>query len=73
MRTKHALFAVVVLLAFGLRAPAQAGPLEEKLQKKLAKPFVKNAAWELDYDAARKRASESGKLILAYFTRSYAP
>jgi len=49
------------------------GDMEQKLQEKLQKPFVKNAAWHLDFDAAKKQAKESGKIIFAYFTRSYAP
>jgi hypothetical protein len=39
---------------------------------KLAKPVFENAAWRTDFDAARKAAKASGKLLLAYFTRSYA-
>src|SRR5262245_60187347 len=63
--------AVVPVLAQG-----QKGANPEELQKrraaKLGKPVFQNAAWVLDYDAARKAAKDSGKLVLAYFTRSYA-
>ncbi|MHC4222477.1 MAG: hypothetical protein ACYSX0_02565 [Planctomycetota bacterium] len=52
---------------------AAAQSMEARLEKKLAKGFIKNAAWEQDYDAALKRSTESGRLIFAYFTRSYAP
>lgn len=41
-------------------------------QAKLAKPVFKLAAWQTDYDAVRAEAKKSGKLIFAYFTRSYA-
>lgn len=40
---------------------------------KLAEDWVKAAAWHVDYDEARAEAARSGKLIFAYFTRSYAP
>ena len=39
----------------------------------MAKEFVKNAAWVTDYDKAKEQAAKDGKLIFAYFTRSYAP
>jgi len=56
-----------------LTSAAQAQTNEEKLEQKLAKPFVKNAAWVTDYDEAKKLAKEQDKLIFAYFTRSYSP
>lgn len=43
---------------------------QEKLDAKLASPFLKKVWWELDWDAARKRAKSEGKLILGYFTTS---
>ncbi|MGE0145576.1 MAG: hypothetical protein AB7I19_20180 [Planctomycetota bacterium] len=46
--------------------------LKAKLADKLAKPFVKHANWTTDYDAARARAKEEGKLVFTYFTRSYS-
>ncbi len=68
--------AVGAVLLSGL-ACAQAGGDQERLRaqrsEKLAKPVFKNAAWRLDYDAARREAEADGKLILTYFTRSYAP
>lgn len=39
---------------------------------KLARPVFENAAWRTDFDAARKEARDTGKLLLTYFTRSYA-
>lgn len=54
----------------------QQGPSQDELkqrrQEKLGKPVFENAAWLTDYDAAKKAAKEQGKLILVYFTRSYA-
>lgn len=56
-------------------APAQ-GPDQETLKQrrteKLKKPVFQCADWLLDYDAARQQAKEQGKLLLVYFTRSYA-
>lgn len=56
-----------------LSVPTFAQDFEANLENKMAKEFVKNAAWETDYDKARERAATDGKLIFAYFTRSYAP
>ena len=49
------------------------GELEAQRAKKLAKPVFKLANWVMDYDEARTRAKAEGKLILTYFTRSFAP
>lgn len=55
--------------------PAQP-PVQDELKKlraaKLAKPVFKQAAWHTDYDQVRADAKRDGKLILVYFTRSYA-
>ena len=61
-----------LLLAL-VSAPALAQTSEEKLAEKMAKPFISNAAWGTDYDKAKERAAADGKLIFAYFTRSYSP
>ena len=47
--------------------------LIERRAKKLAKPFVTFAPWMLDYDKARAAAKKQDKILLTYFTRSYAP
>lgn len=56
-------------------APAQ-GPGQEELKRrraaKLAKEVFQKAPWTLDYDQARELARKEGKLLLVYFTRSYA-
>ncbi len=68
MKTK---LAMAILAALSTSALAETN--EEKLQKKLKAPFLKSVAWELDYDAALKKAKDQNKVIYAYFTRSYAP
>lgn len=62
-----------LLLAAPTAAQEDVDPLQTKLEAKLAKPFVAHGNWILDYDEARKIAKEEGKLIFAYFTRSYSP
>ena len=47
--------------------------LAKQRDEKLQKAFLKNGEWLTDYDAAMKKASESGRLMFGYFTRSYAP
>lgn len=74
----HALTRKLLHLTLGLAlvAPAAAQDQEQmqkNLEKKLAKSFVENGSWVLDYDEAKKIAKEEGKIIFAYFTRSYAP
>jgi hypothetical protein len=61
----------LALLALATIVSAQ--DMESRLEEKLAKDFIKNADWEMDFDAAKAKAKESGKLIFAYFTRSYSP
>ena len=63
----------VAACLLALSAVASAQTLEERYEKKLTAPFIRKVAWEQDYDAALRRSAESGKLIFAYFTRSYAP
>jgi len=64
---------LALALLGALAAAARAQSLEERLEEKLKKPFVTNAAWVLEFDAAKRQARESGKVIFAYFTRSFAP
>lgn len=65
------------LLAAGLfAAPAAAQgdqALEKKLEEKLSHDFIDFGGWITDYDAARARARETGKVLFVYFSRSYAP
>jgi hypothetical protein len=55
----------------GRQAPSQE-ELKAQLEKKLSGDWLKNADWHTDLDAAKAAAKESGKLIFAYFSRSYA-
>ena len=64
-------FLLAVLAAVASMQPAQGPSLEEKRDLKLRSPFLGKAAWITDYDQAREQSAKSGKLIFAYFTRSY--
>ncbi|HEX5052190.1 MAG TPA: hypothetical protein VFZ65_10490 [Planctomycetota bacterium] len=70
------LLPVAALLASLLPAQQRPTPSQQDLQKmraeKLAKPVFEKANWIADYDKARETAKKQGKLIFAYFTRSYA-
>ena len=46
--------------------------LKQKLEAKLQEPWTKSPEWITDYDKAREEAEKTGKVIFAYFTRSYA-
>ena len=69
---RSALLALPILLAGSLAAQTDAAALQAKLDEKLATPFLTKAEWSTDYDQARTLAKAKGKVILAYFTRSYA-
>ncbi len=51
-------------------------PSQDELKKrksdKLAADFLKKAGWVADFAAAKEEAKKSGKLVFAYFTRSYS-
>ena len=63
---------LLAALAFGAAPALAQTDLEQKRDAKLAEAWFRANDWTNDYDAARKRARESGKLIFAYFSRSYA-
>lgn len=65
--------AAVFAAAMGFSTLAHADGLEEKLRSKLQEPFVGNVAWVTDYEEALRQAKKEGKLVFAYFTRSYYP
>ena len=70
--------ALAALLAFPAVASAQAtGPgvpeLVKRRDAKLAEAWLEVAPWTVSYEKALERAEKSGKLIFAYFTRSYRP
>jgi len=65
--------ALVGSLFFGCQMVAGAqSELMALRQQKLGKAVFELAPWCTDFDEARARAKAEGKVILAYFTRSYA-
>jgi hypothetical protein len=54
-------------------ADVKGADVKELYTKKLQSGFLAHAPWIVDYDAARKEAKAAGHVLLAYFTRSYAP
>ncbi len=68
------LFALILSLAgIGPTYAEEQEVLRNRLESKLSEKWVSSQNWTTDYDLARQRSAESGKLIFAYFTRSYAP
>lgn len=66
---------LLATLALSASLSAQQKSQEELIKlrdEKLAKPVFELANWSHDYDAVRAEAKKTGKLIFAYFTRSYA-
>lgn len=55
------------------RKPPTTEQLKQRYEEALKSPFIAKGHWVLDYDEARARAKREGKLIFAYFSRSYAP
>ena len=72
LRTSPRGLAAALVLSLGATAVAQ-DTMEEKLEAKMAKEFIKSAAWVTDYDKALEQAKAENKLVFGYFTRSYAP
>ncbi len=72
--TRTFALATTLLLAAPLAAQQDLTPeeLQSRLDLKVAKPFVGNGGWVLDYDLARDRAVNEGKYLFVYFTRSYS-
>ena len=67
------LFAAAALLTAPLPCQKSQEQLLAQRAKKLAKPVFTYADWNLDYEKAQEIARSEGKLILAYFTRSFSP
>jgi hypothetical protein len=70
----------VPLIALALAAstiPSFAQKSQEQLAKqrdaKLAEAWVGKQPWITDYAKAKETAKKDGKVILAYFSRSYSP
>ncbi len=68
---------IAVLFATSALAQGRTPPSQETLKQnradKVAEEWFTDAGWIDDYDVAREKAKESGKLIFAYFTRTYTP
>lgn len=76
MKFKATLLVAGLLAFFAQSAQAQMSSQEEltkRLNDKLAESWCTDYGWITDYDEARETAKESGKLIFAYFSRSYSP
>ena len=72
------LFFLGSLAAALLVAPARSSAprqdaLQEKYEHKLSLEFVAYGGWLTDYDQARAKAKEEGKVLFTYFSRSYSP
>ena len=74
MRPSISIAILVSALACAANLGAQSQ--EEMLKRWEAKQnesWFQDGAWQPDFAAAKARAKEEGKLILAYFSRSYSP
>jgi len=54
-------------------APHGPADLQEKYEAKLALDFVEFGGWITDFDKAKAKAKQEGKVLFTYFSRSYAP
>ena len=59
---------LLVSLASSLVAQQPRPTQEELLEQKLRSPFLQNATWHSDWQAARTAAAASNRLIFGYFT-----
>ena len=64
---------VTALLATSALAQGTQDEFKAKRTAKMAESWFTGNPWTADYDEARAKAKESGKVIFAYFTRSYSP
>lgn len=65
--------ATVGCTALAAQVPTDRSVLQQRLEDKLAAPFLRCVMWYTDFDSARRAAARDGKLILAHFTRSFVP
>ena len=61
------------VLALPVTAQDKQAEYQAKYEEKLKKEFIAFGGWQTDYDAVREQAAKEGKVIFAYFSRSYAP
>jgi len=65
------------LLAFPAAVHAQRTYDQDKMAANFAEmktqPWYTGGGWTTDFDAAKAKAKETGRPILAYFTRTYTP
>ncbi len=73
IRTSGLLLGALLLASPGFAQDDETKALQDKFDAKLQEEWLRAADWTTDYDAARATAAESGKVIFAYFTRSYSP
>ncbi|MCC6737554.1 MAG: hypothetical protein IT452_00800 [Planctomycetia bacterium] len=67
---------LAALALFLAPALVLAGPqedLKKKRDAKYAEPWVTKFPWVTSYAKAKEQAKKDGKLIFAYFSRSYSP
>jgi hypothetical protein len=77
MKSILGVLAGLLLLVSTTSAQTQDEAAKEKFQKnyeaKLKKDFISKVSWEKSFEAAKSKANAENKLMLGYFTRSYAP
>ena len=73
MPLKASWMALAGLACFASAPSAQAQDMQAKYEAKIAENWVSSGNWVLDFDKAKEQAKKEGKVIFAYFTRSYAP
>jgi len=71
---RKAIYAALLVACVASAAAAQDGQeqLRKKYEAKLEESWFADYGWIADYDEALAAAKESGKPILAYFSRSYS-
>ena len=63
--------------ALAVAAPGLEAQNQERMKANYAKmlehEWYTGGGWTTDFDAAKRKAKETGKPIFAYFTRTYSP
>ena len=73
LRTKMYATIFTFLVAGSLSAQLTQTELKQRRDRKLAKPVFQSNSWETNYPEALADAKREGRLVFAYFTRSYVP